>query len=181
MSSIYTQYEWYARKLKRLDRSIYTAVQNWSNLWQTDTHRRRATAYTALSRARSVKITQMLTMSSHLACETPVSRQMCVVSANRNIDWLNCDIFIDRVSTESNGVNIVITRCRLLCHDLDCGGEFFGDDLASCRNSSISCGCGICDCESPQQKLISGKLLAIGFAATMQLLSNYFHLLLVTF
>ena len=31
--------------------------------------------------------------------------------------------------------------------DLD--AEFFGDDLASCRNSSISCGI----CESPQQRL----------------------------
>jgi len=24
-------------------------------------------------------------------------------------------------------------------YDLDCSAEFFGDDLASCRNSSISC------------------------------------------
>ena len=31
------------------------------------------------------------------------------------------------------------TRCWLLCHDLDSGAEFFGDDLASYRNSTISC------------------------------------------
>ena len=32
------------------------------------------------------------------------------------------------------------TRCRLLYHDLDCGEEFFGDELASIyRNFSISC------------------------------------------
>ena len=36
------------------------------------------------------------------------------------------------------GVSIVITRCRLLCHDRDWGTEFFGDDLASYQNSSIS-------------------------------------------
>ena len=44
--------------------------------------------------------------------------------------------------------------------------NFFGDDLASYRISSISCGI----CESPQQR----KLLAIGFAAMMRPLSNYF-------
>ena len=33
--------------------------------------------------------------------------------------------------------------------DLDCGAEFFGDDLAFCRNSWISCGV----CESPKQTL----------------------------
>ena len=66
------------------------------------------------------------------------------------------------------------TRCRLLCYYLDCGAEFFEDDLASCRTFSISCGM----CESPQQS-ISGKLLAIGFAATMRHLSNYFDLLLL--
>ena len=45
------------------------------------------------------------------------------------------------VSAEAphDGVNTVTTRCRLLCHDLDCGAKFFGDDLASCRNSSIFC------------------------------------------
>ena len=31
------------------------------------------------------------------------------------------------------------TRCRLLCDDLDCGAEFFGDGLASYQNLSISC------------------------------------------
>ena len=30
------------------------------------------------------------------------------------------------------------TRCRLRCHDLDCGADFFGDDLGCYRNSSIS-------------------------------------------
>ena len=49
--------------------------------------------------------------------------------------------------------------------------DFFGDDLASYRNSPISCGIR----ESPP---ISGKLLAICFSATMRLLSNYFDLLL---
>ena len=32
------------------------------------------------------------------------------------------------------------------------GAEFFGEDLASCRNSSTSCGIGYI-CESPQQRL----------------------------
>ena len=36
-------------------------------------------------------------------------------------------------------VKIVTTHCRLLCHYLFSGAEFFGDDLASYRNSSISC------------------------------------------
>ena len=31
------------------------------------------------------------------------------------------------------------TYCRLLYHDLYCGAEFSGDDLASYGNSSISC------------------------------------------
>ena len=36
------------------------------------------------------------------------------------------------------GVTIVTTRCRLLCHDLDSGAEFFGDDLlAFYRNSDL--------------------------------------------
>ena len=45
------------------------------------------------------------------------------------------------VSAEAprDGVNTVTTRCRLLCHDLDCGAEYVGDDLACYRNSSISC------------------------------------------
>ena len=38
-----------------------------------------------------------------------------------------------------DGINIETTRYRLLCHDLQCGAEFFGDDLASYRISSISC------------------------------------------
>ena len=62
------------------------------------------------------------------------------------------------------------TRCKLLCDDLDSGADF----LAFYRHSSISCGI----CESLQQT-ISGKLLAIGFAAMMRLLSNYFGLLFV--
>ena len=52
--------------------------------------------------------------------------------------------------------------------------RIFLDDLASCGNSSTSC--GICK-SSQQTRPISGNLLAIGFAATMQLLSNYFDLL----
>ena len=37
------------------------------------------------------------------------------------------------------GVFLRRHRCRLHCHDLDCGSEGFGNDLASYRNSSISC------------------------------------------
>ena len=44
-------------------------------------------------------------------------------------------------------VRIVTARCRLLCDDLDSGAEFFGEDLAFHRHSSISCGI----CESQQQ------------------------------
>ena len=37
-----------------------------------------------------------------------------------------------------DGINIVTIHRRLPCPDLDCGAEFFGHDLASYLNSSIS-------------------------------------------
>ena len=38
-----------------------------------------------------------------------------------------------------DGVNTVTTHFWLLCHNLDCVAEFFGDDLAFYQNSSTSC------------------------------------------
>ena len=73
-------------------------------------------------------------------------------------NFTNADIFKAKLSIAwrgvsaerpRNGINIETTRCRLLCHNLDCDAEFFGDDLAFYRHSSISCGV----CESPQQRL----------------------------
>ena len=73
-----------------------------------------------------------------------------------------------------DGINIETTRCRLLCHDLDCGTVFFWRrfgllstffDLLWCMWITTT-------------KTISGKLLAISFAATMQPLSNYFDFLI---
>ena len=63
-----------------------------------------------------------------------------------------------RLYVRRDGVNIVTTRCRLLCHDLDCGAESFGDDMASCRNSLIPCGIG----ELPQQRLSQENSLRLG-------------------
>ena len=49
----------------------------------------------------------------------------------------------DRRSINGQGrprrVMIMTTACRLLCDYLASGEELFGDDLASYRNSSISC------------------------------------------
>ena len=50
----------------------------------------------------------------------------------------NFDKTPHRGQKNCGGINIVTTRCRLLCRD-DSGAEFFGDDLASYQNSSISC------------------------------------------
>ena len=65
-----------------------------------------------------------------------------------------------------DGANIMTTRCRLLCHDLDCGAEFVWR-----RFGLLTKLFDLVDIRITTTKTISGKLLAIGFAATMWLLS----------
>ena len=70
------------------------------------------------------------------------------------------------------GVSIVTIHCRLLCYDLDCGAEFFGDDLASYRNSSI--------CFSPHEisseQLKATKLQSSNFVYRLATRTTNFHM-----
>jgi len=63
-------------------------------------------------------------------------------TARRCVTWCYCGATARRCNMtreEPRRVKIVATACRLICHYLARGAEFFGDDWASYRNSSISC------------------------------------------